>query len=1278
TDASGDEDTTIPLTITFDAGGDTDGSETLASFVTISGVPAGATLSAGTETAPGVWEVPTGSVAGLTLTPAHNYNGTFNLTVSITESENVTLTTPGNAENDLSDNTATATDTLTVTIGNTIDKPNVDAPDVWVKEDGSVQLSVDASLVDPASTDVLTVSISGINAAWGVDTTTSGGTYDAGTGTWTITLPAGTTSFSGGPTFSPPADSDFDMTGLTVTATASDGSVSASATDTANIFVDAVIDGPTINATNSSGSDNTPIALNISVDAGGDTDGSETLGNVIITGVPAGATLSAGTQTAPGTWEVPVADLAGLALTPVRGFDGDITLNLSVTESENVTLTTPGNAENDLSDNTATDTTTLTVTVTDDNPIVIDPATEVVDETNLDTGFPTVSGTVNANYFSDTPGAITPTGSASFGASGSLAAGALTSNDVPVTVTLSGNTYTGSANGSTIFTLTVQPDGQYTFELQGVLDHQDGSDPNDTITLQFGVTATDADGDTATGTIMVDVRDDAPIANNDMNTFDAGLGTADGNVVTGVNGGPGAADDLSQDVVNNVTQVSYTDAAGNTTTVDVPTTGTVSIAGQYGTLTIAADGTYTYDLDPGAATGTTTSTFVEHHLWGDASDVAGDSNTYTEDGITVTSGRPDGSTTSNDLTWVSEAPGIGVDGNGSNKVFGDQEALIVSFDEADLARFKITDLGSNNWGDGLDYTVHLSDGTTVTGEWVIPQTNSGYAYFEIDVNDVAPGLKITGVDLYSVDNSALETSSFTLLGVWTENTKIVTTPGDTCDEFEYTLTDQDNDSDTATLQLKGIAPVFIVGKNVDDDGGSSTPYEVGTGSGTIMGGNAGDVLVGDVGGASTETQDKDYNIVLVLDISGSMGSKTDPNSKYSLLMEAVKSLVGDFNAYNGGDVNVHIVPFSSTAIGGGTFEVTSSSGYTNAIDFIDNMSNAGGYTNYESALQAAIGWLQGSDPISGAETYTYFVSDGEPNRYVTGSNPSQSGNEATSMGQIQGTDGTNEIATLQALSTEVIGVGIDIGAKISNIHLIDSDGNALNIDDPADLTQALASASPLNRLSSVGDDTITAGEGNDLIFGDALNTDALAVVEGLTTSPGSGWEVFDTLENNGSGWTRADTIDYIKTHAAELAAESLDGQGQGRTGGDDVLDGGAGDDAIFGQEGNDTITGGAGSDYLSGGSGADTFVLNAVGEGVDTITDFNATEGDVLDIHNILSGYDPLASDIHNFVQVTHSGGNSLVQIDPTGTGSAYQTVAVLEGVTIDVDALTNNGNLIA
>ena len=155
-----------------------------------------------------------------------------------------------------------------------------------------------------------------------------GGTFDATTGTWTITMPAGQ-PFSGGPTMAPPADSDVDISSLTVTATSTEPNGDAKSIDAPlEVVVDAVIDAPTLAANDASGDEDTDIALDITT-AVTDTDGSEAITHVTIGGVPTGAMLSVGADLGGGVWQLTTAELVGLTITPPAGFNG--TFDLSVT-----------------------------------------------------------------------------------------------------------------------------------------------------------------------------------------------------------------------------------------------------------------------------------------------------------------------------------------------------------------------------------------------------------------------------------------------------------------------------------------------------------------------------------------------------------------------------------------------------------------------------------------------------------------------------------------------------------------------------------------------------------------------------------------------------------------------------------------------------------------------------------------------------------------------------------------------------------------------------------
>ncbi|MER9953061.1 Ig-like domain-containing protein, partial [Mesorhizobium sp. M0047] len=119
------------------------------------------------------------------------------------------------------------------------------------------------------------------------------------------------------------------------------------------------------------------------------------------------------------------------------------------------------------------------------------------------------------------------------------------------------------------------------------LNQTNGFDPNDTVPDNFSITVTDVDGDTASTTFAVAIIDDVPTAVADTDSVTEG-GTASGNVVTGLgsDGDPAGADTKGADGAS----VSGATGAGATTIVG----GDFHVVGQYGTLTLSPDGTYSY------------------------------------------------------------------------------------------------------------------------------------------------------------------------------------------------------------------------------------------------------------------------------------------------------------------------------------------------------------------------------------------------------------------------------------------------------------------------------------------------------------------------------------------------------------------------------------------------------------------------------------------------------------------------------------------------------------
>ncbi len=123
--------------------------------------------------------------------------------------------------------------------------------------------------------------------------------------------------------------------------------------------------------------------------------------------------------------------------------------------------------------------------------------------------------------------------------------------------------------------------------------------------------------------------------------------------------------------------------------------------------------------------------------------------------------------------------------------------------------------------------------------------------------------------------------------------------------------------------------------------------------------------------------------------------------------------------------------------------------------------------------------------------------------------------------------------------------------------------------------------------------------------------------------------------------------------------------------GRDFLDGGAGNDILDGGADNDFLVGGPGQDTLSGGSGGDQFIFTALGDGQDTILDFNAGAGDRLNLEALFSdsaGFDPTAANAGDFLRFEAFDANGdgvqdirvIADLDGAGTKYAAAQVATL------------------
>ncbi|MBH3446931.1 type I secretion C-terminal target domain-containing protein, partial [Pseudomonas moraviensis] len=296
------------------------------------------------------------------------------------------------------------------------------------------------------------------------------------------------------------------------------------------------------------------------------------------------------------------------------------------------------------------------------------------------------------------------------------------------------------------------------------------------------------------------------------------------------------------------------------------------------------------------------------------------------------------------------------------------------------------------------------------------------------------------------------------------------------------------------------------------------------------------------------------------------------------------------------------------------------------------------------------------------------------------SNLAGTGNSTNSSTTSNSTSG---FALLSGLSSvEAIGLNNDV--SLNDLKPYDSDKTPQTNIDPKDLANSIIGHT---EATMPGNDTVNGGEGNDILFGDLVSFNGIA---------GEGYQAMQAFvaKETGVDVSKVSTSNvhqYITEHyqafdvsGAHDGNDTLLG-GAGNdilfgSGGTDLLDGGKGNDILLGGTGNDTLIGGQGNDILIGGSGGDTFVWKSGDTGNDVIKDFKASEGDRIDLRDLLQG--ETGSTIDNFLKITTVDGTSSLQVSSAGKFNSGDAAAATPDVTIKLEgnnwASANLHNLIA
>uniref|UniRef100_UPI00398A05F8 beta strand repeat-containing protein n=2 Tax=Acinetobacter indicus TaxID=756892 RepID=UPI00398A05F8 len=363
-----------------------------------------------------------------------------------------------------------------------------------------------------------------------------------------------------------------------------------------------------------------------------------------------------------------------------------------------------------------------------------------------------------------------------------------------------------------------------------------------------------------------------------------------------------------------------------------------------------------------------------------------------------------------------------------------------------------------------------------------------------------------------------------------------------------------------------------------------------------------------------------------------------------------------------------------------TYTATMSNTYTSSNEFtVSENTVANGTLNIVAKLNDGTLGLGLVDDTWGDVTATYQVLDADGNS-VTG----------LSGDLTLGTDtyeASVEISNLQAgtytLAISVINLTTDSG--VSEILLASNNG-----EFTVDTTLSVIETS-LNDFTTI--EGIYSEEGNLLEEDIVSNVATFTIQQGAETYRFENGHIYqnDVLLQNQDSVNITGTYGILNVDASgKYTYTTQDGSGIGQKESftytvNDV--GGLSDTAtltiniakeFIGSQYSDFITDGtSANDTFSSGLGADTVIYNVLegaetdatgGNGTDTWTDFNATEGDSIDISALLGEQSVTSETLGNFVTLEQRGEHTVVTIDRDGSATdttyAKTDLIILENTT--------------
>ena len=477
----------------------------------------------------------------------------------------------------------------------------------------------------------------------------------------------------------------------------------------------------------------------------------------------------------------------------------------------------------------------------------------------------------------------------------------------------------------------------------------------------------------------------------------------------------------------------------------------------------------------------------------------------------------------------------------------------------------------------------------------------------------------------------------------------------------YTLGDY-----VENLTLTGTAGLSATGNTLNNaiiGNGGANLIDGGAGADTMTGGGGNDTFVVDDSGDSViEGSGGGTDTVMA-------GASFSAGSQYIEVITLTGS--DDINATGNALANTLTGNAGNNVLNGSTGADIMTGGAGNDTYYVDN-----------TADQAVESASEGIDTVMSSVTFT-LAANLENLTLLGTSGLTGTGNDLDNG--LTGNTGNNTLWGLGGNDSLDGGLGADImkGGAGNDTYYVDNAGDQAVETNPdlsdsggTDLVYALATftlAANLENLAQLGaaningtgnalDNSLTGNTGNNALSGLAGNDslDAGAGADTLTGGAGDDTFVVDNaldriVEANGGGTDLVYASVTFSTTNQYIEAVTLTGSADINLSGNaiaEILTGNSGANLINSGAGNDILNGMGGNDTLTGGSGADHFVFG-LASGVDTVTDFSAAQGDLLDLSAYSGG-----TAFGGGITLSQSGSSTLVDLGGGNTITLNNTVA--------------------